>query len=332
MRSSAAPAQQGTRKFGSDSDSELPVGRVRLPSREFSKITRLNVKALCRYHELGLLVPVSVNASRGCRYYYDPSQVPAAHVIRRLHGLGMPLAGIRAVLEAPDVIGRSEVIGAYLNRMQYLADVPGTLTSLQAVLECPSEPVPIEYRSVPGTQALAISGQVAMAAVEQWWSKVLGELHTALAQAMVSPSGPGGALYSEEFFEEGAGEVTVFVPVRSRLPGTGRATAFEVPAAQLAIATHVGTFQDIDRTYGALGRHVAEHHVEIAGPIREYYIVTCADNYGVVPRRIEVCWPIFHTMPPLAEPNGLTLCCSDAARPARSRPISLDQAATTQCR
>jgi effector-binding domain-containing protein len=46
---------------------------------------------------------------------------------------------------------------------------------------------------------------------------------------------------------------------------------------------HAGPFDDIDRTYGALGTVVAERGIAAAGPIREHYL---ADG------RAEVCWPV----------------------------------------
>ena len=46
---------------------------------------------------------------------------------------------------------------------------------------------------------------------------------------------------------------------------------------------HEGSFDDIDRTYGALGTVVAELGLGVEGPIREIYL---AED------RAEVCWPI----------------------------------------
>jgi DNA-binding transcriptional MerR regulator len=42
-----------------------------------------------------------VNPDTGYRYY-PAGQIPAAQVIRRLRDLEMPVAGVKAVLAAPD--------------------------------------------------------------------------------------------------------------------------------------------------------------------------------------------------------------------------------------
>jgi hypothetical protein len=59
----------------------------------------------------------------------------------------------------------------------------------------------------------------------------------------------------------------------------------QIPAAELAVAVHHGPFAELDRTYAAVGAHVAERELGVDGPIREYYLET----------GIEVCWPIFRT-------------------------------------
>ena len=54
---------------------------------------------------------------------------------------------------------------------------------------------------------------------------------------------------------------------------------------------HEGPFADLDRTYGALGTHVALQRIGVDGPIREHYVVAGAD-VDPADHRTEVCWPI----------------------------------------
>ena len=69
----------------------------RLSIGDFSRMTQLSVKTLRHYHEVGLVEPDFVDPSTGYRYY-APGQVGAAHVVRRLRELSMPVADVRAVL------------------------------------------------------------------------------------------------------------------------------------------------------------------------------------------------------------------------------------------
>ena len=55
---------------------------------------------------------------------------------------------------------------------------------------------------------------------------------------------------------------------------------------------HAGPFTDFDRTYAALGTHVAEHETTAPGPIREVYLIGPDHTDEPGDFRTEVCWPI----------------------------------------
>src|SRR5437879_6867461 len=104
--------------------------QVLLPIGDFSRMTYLSVKALRHYHDVGLLAPAQVDPATGYRFY-DPSQVTTAQVIRRFRDLGMPLEDVKAVLDAPDVMARNQVIVAHLERMESeLEQTQATVVSL----------------------------------------------------------------------------------------------------------------------------------------------------------------------------------------------------------
>jgi effector-binding domain-containing protein len=82
-----------------------------------------------------------------------------------------------------------------------------------------------------------------------------------------------------------------------------RAKLVDIPAAELAIAVHEGSFSQLDRTYGALGTFVVQRELGVDGPIREYYLVSSADTDDESVHRTEVGWPIFQIAPGAEEEN-----------------------------
>src|SRR2546429_7363610 len=80
---------------------------------DFSRATHLSVKTLRHYHRVGLLAPADVDADTGYRRY-TIDQIPTAQGIRRFRDLDMPLDQIHAVLQAPDLRTRNELISAHL--------------------------------------------------------------------------------------------------------------------------------------------------------------------------------------------------------------------------
>jgi DNA-binding transcriptional MerR regulator len=115
------------------------IGRV---ARE----SGLSVSALRFYDRAGVLVPASVDPRSGYRYY-APGQVAAARLVAALRRVGMPLTGIRRVLDArADPAAAGALLDAHLRRLeQGLADARRELSAVRSLLapeEDPVDPVP----------------------------------------------------------------------------------------------------------------------------------------------------------------------------------------------
>ncbi|WP_040854042.1 MerR family transcriptional regulator [Nocardia niigatensis] len=262
-----------------------------VPIGEFSRLTYLTIKTLRYYHEIDLLAPVAIDPGSGYRFY-STQQVDQAHLIKRLRELNMPLPEIKGVLAAPDQTTRDAAIRAHLERMEAeLVRTRDVVASLRALL-LPSAGISVEYRSIASYPALAMRSEVAREDCDQWCEHSYGTMYERLAAANLPPAGPGGATYAPQFFEYDRGEVVTFVPIdpghRDRF---GIEDVVDLPARRFAIAVHAGPFTEFDRTYGALGSHVAEHDTALAEPVRENYLVGPGDAEPA-DYRTEVCWPI----------------------------------------
>jgi len=264
---------------------------------DFSRMTHLSVAALRHYHEVGLLNPAEVDPGSGYRFY-APEQVQVAQVIRRLRDLGMPLDEIREVLHAPDAATRSQIIVVHMQRMEsQLASTQSVVASLRCLLERGPASIAVGHRLVRGTRAVAICGQVPFLGLDTWLSAAQREIDAVLAAAAVPPAGPRAALYSAEFFQLEAGDVTAYVPVSDHVRTFGRPQMLQIPGGELAVAVHYGSHGDLDQTYGALGMYVAGHEIGVDGPIREHYLVTELDTDDESGYVTEVCWPVFQMTP-----------------------------------
>jgi DNA-binding transcriptional MerR regulator len=260
--------------------------QLRVNIGDFSRMTFLSVKALHHYHDVGLLLPAEIDPDTGYRRY-DVKQVPTAQVIRRLRELGMPLDDVRAVIEAADVSGRNAALSAHLRRMEgELEQTRATVNSLRLLLDegAPST-VAITYRTDEPSRALAIRGEIAHDEMFPWLEGAFAELHAALEQR----ADVDGALFSGELMEDEFGEIVALVPGAG--PTSGRIHMHELPGIEYAVAVHTGPLEEVDLTYAALGTVVAERAIGLDGPLRENYLSE---------DRIEICWPVFQTAPPMA--------------------------------
>jgi DNA-binding transcriptional MerR regulator len=263
---------------------------------DFSRATHISVKMLRHYHEIGLLEPADIDAATGYRRY-APNQIVTAQVIRRFRDLDMPLDDIHAVLEAPDLETRNQVIAAHLAQLETnLARTQDAVASLRDLLEHPTDTASITHRHLPATPAAAITETVEAADALVWFRGALGELTATLAAQHLDPAGPAGGVFADELFAEDRGEATIFLPCNETVRAMGRVAPLVVPPADLAIIVHPGSHNGIDRAYGTLGAYVTQHALAVKGPLREYYVVGPADTDDSL-WRTEVGWPIFPTHP-----------------------------------
>ena len=255
---------------------------VLLTIGEFSKMTYLSVKALRHYHDVGLLAPALVDPDTGYRRYAS-SQVGTAQAIRRFRDLDMPIEEVRQVLEAPDLAARNRSILVHLERMhQQLEQTQATVASLQGLLtDDPPTGRRVEIRRIAASRVAVARATVAFDDCPAWLEPALTDLHVSIHAAGLEAAGADGALYPDEFFETGVGEITAFVPIAGAA-GAGVEVA-ELAATTVAVLVHDGPFADLDQTYGALGTLVAERGIGGPGPIREHYLTETST---------EVCWPV----------------------------------------
>ena len=252
---------------------------VLLTIGEFSKMTYLSVKALRHYHDVGLLEPIVVDSATGYRRY-SASQVGTAQAIRRFRDLDMPIGEVRQVLQAPDLAARNRSILVHLERMhEQLEQTQAVVESLQVLLTG-SEPLSrrIDIRRIPAVHAVITRANVSFEDCAEWLEPALNDLHVAIEAAGLDVVGADGALYPDEFFEDGAAEVTAFVPIAG-----DAADAIKLAATTVAVLVHNGPLADLDQAYGTLGTLVAQRGIGGPGPIREHYLTDTST---------EVCWPV----------------------------------------
>jgi DNA-binding transcriptional MerR regulator len=262
---------------------------------DFSRITHLSVKTLRHYHEVGLLAPATVNPGTGYRYY-SADQVPAAQVIRRLRDLEMPVGEVKAVLAADDAADRNALIAAHLDRLEAeLAQTRAAVDSLRNLLQPPPGAPAIEHRSVPAVRAAGITAVVDHGDVLAWWQGALGELRATVRAQGLRAAGPPGGVFASELFQHERGEATVFVPVADDggVREIGRVTPVTIPAAELAVISHLGSLSDADLSYATLGTYATRHEISIDGPLREYYLRGVGEVADEAEWRTEIGWPIF---------------------------------------
>ncbi|MGI5127961.1 MerR family transcriptional regulator [Pseudonocardia sp. CA-107938] len=269
------------------SDGLLPIGA-------FSRASSLSIKALRAYHEAGLLVPARVDPGNGFRTYHSSQLIDAA-VIARLRSLDLPLEQVAEVVHARDPQVTARVLAEHQARMRArLEEVARIVDELHDGLDQPAAHTPVHVRAEPHQHTLAVRGQVDEATFAPFLDEAFTRL-TAAARALgIEPIGPAAALYPAEIADDGADDVEAYLPIARPVavrPASGVVIS-EVPAADVAVLVHAGSYDSLSDTYRRLGSWVANHAEPRPIHVREVYVVRDDQTPDPSRYRTEIHWPI----------------------------------------
>lgn len=97
---------------------------------EFSKLSRVSVRMLRHYDEIGLLPPASIDSATGYRYYSE-DQLPVAGRITALRDIGFGLGEIQACQQGRE---NPQVLAALFSARREA--LRGELAALRRQLRC----------------------------------------------------------------------------------------------------------------------------------------------------------------------------------------------------
>lgn len=270
------------------SDGSMTIGT-------FSRASLLSVKTLRAYHEAGILVPAQVDPRTGYRVYHS-SQLTDAAVVLRLRQLDLPLEQVRQIVTARDPEVTRLLLSEHTARMQSrLDDVTRIVTELQDTATHPEAHTPVHVRDEGALHTLSRRGRVSEATFTSFLDQAYAELERMAARLGVTPSGPPGGLYPPEIVDDDAEDVEAYLPLPAPvgLPDDrGYVFLGEVPAARVAVATHLGPYDTIGEQYRRLGAWVAENATPADLPVREIYVVSYDQTDDPGRFRTEIHWPI----------------------------------------
>lgn len=261
----------------------VPIGR-------FSTMTRLSVKALRHYADIGLLVPAEVDGSSGYRYY-RLVQANRAEAIRLLRSVDMSLDDIADVLDETEPENARKLLIAHRQHLlERLADQERMLSYLERLIEQEDilMPYDVTAKQVPDTHIVATKRRVTLDDV----GEAIGQGFGAVAAAAGGP--PAGApfvVFHDVIDENTDGTVEMCFPVVGPMDLAGEVYATTLAATMVATTMHKGPYQEVSPAYHSITAWVTEHGHEFTGPPREIYL---NDPTTVEPADYltEVQWPI----------------------------------------
>jgi DNA-binding transcriptional MerR regulator len=262
----------------------------------FSRASWLSVKALRSYHEMGLLVPAVVDPLTGYRSY-TVAQLTDATIIRRLRELDVPLEAVRRVLDARDPEVTAKVLADHAAVLEArLAELQRAVDGLAGAVDTPILHTPVHRMHQDACYVLTVKGTIAPGDFEPFLDRTRRTLVDAAASSGAVVTGDFGASYPT-LEEDGPQPTIAFLPIAepTLLPPAVRAMGVrvsEVPATDVAVFVHAGSYDTLDDAYRRLGAWVAANDESADLPVRELYLVMMSDTDDADRLRTKICWPV----------------------------------------
>lgn len=263
----------------------LPIGR-------FSQVTRLSVRMLRHYDELGLLKPALVDEDSGYRYY-SLAQAGEAERIRLLRSLEMPLEEIRELLSLPDPKTVKASLERHKTRLEaQVAQYREVIGTLERLTQQETEPVyTVKVRQEVAQPVLCKRIRVSMATIGSEVDTALKDIYACLGILGVRPAGLPYTLYPDaEYGEEMSLEVGV--PTEGPVNALPPLVSYTLPGGPVAYALHIGPYPEVGRAYRSLVAWMREHGHEAVGAPREIYLFGPTQTENSAEYRTEILWPI----------------------------------------
>jgi DNA-binding transcriptional MerR regulator len=246
----------------------------------FARRSRLSLKALRLYDELGLLPPTHVDPETGYRHY-AADQVDRARLIGLLRRLDMPLARIGRVVELDGVAAAREV-AAFWAEVEASAAVKRRLAGyLERHLSGKGEPMyDVETRDVPPQEVLSVTRSLTVRDLQSFIIDGTRDLIGQVERAGAAVGPASFVIYHGEVNDDSDGPVEVCVPFTGAMSPSGGAVQRLEPAHREAFTTITMAqcqFPGILDAYAAVERWIEERGAQITASPREVYFSSDPD-------------------------------------------------------
>lgn len=263
---------------------------------DFSKLSRVSVKTLRYYDEMGLLKPVEVDHFTGYRLY-EYSQLTTLHRILALKDLGFSLEEIRELLEnglsAEQMRGMLKLREA--ESRQRVREESERLQRIEARLrQIEQENIMSNYDVViKHVEALTVASIRDVVPTPPEQGGLWRELDGYLAMNRIRPAGTCFTLYYDEEYKERDWDLEVCEPIADELKESRRVKVQTLPSATMACAIHQGAFVTINEAYEAIGKWIDANGYRITGPCRELYLKPAKNGSQTDPKTVtEIQFPV----------------------------------------
>lgn len=249
---------------------------MRFKIGDFSRLSRVSVKALRYYDEIGLLKPVTVHSTNRYRYY-SVEQLPRLNRVIALKNCGFPLEEVAILMEKDLPMEKvKSILKSRLSGIrQKLNENLDQLLRMQELLENMEylNTIPVSKVSIKKIDAILVASirDVIPTYADIW--QLYDEVFAYLKRNRIPTVGPPMAIYYDKEYNENNIDVETAVPISHKPERIYRIRISELPPVELmACVMHRGDYSKIGQAYHSLMTWIGRNGYCITGNEREVYL------------------------------------------------------------
>lgn len=264
---------------------------------DFSKLSRISIRMLRHYDEIGLLMPEEVDTCTSYRYYSE-AQLPQAGRIQMLKAMGFGLSMIREILSKYEdaeelqrflLIKREEIEGEMEDMKQRLQLLDNTINWLRKDGNIMGYTVTL--KTLPERYVASVRKVIPNYACEGDLWRILMEETAPLSIQDGNPCYTLAVFHDGEYKETDV-DVEVQKSVTGSYPDTEHVKFKTVPAVEMASVTYKGSYEQISMVNAALASWICENGYEMDGLSFSIYHVSPHETQNPEEYVTEVCYPV----------------------------------------
>jgi len=272
-------------------------GYVMLKIGDFSKLSRISIRMLRHYDEIGLLVPESIDGLTGYRYYSE-EQLLLANRITSLKDMGFSLSVISEILK---VYNDSEALKKYLMlKHTELKELAEKTCSRLRVLETTINRIGkddnvMEYsvvlKEIPQRYVASLRKTIPSYDKEgMLWEQMMKEIYPQNVQ-YANPCYSIAVFHDKEHKEHNP-DVEIQISVEGSYQNTENVVFKTVPPVLVASATFKGSYDQITAVNQAVVNWISDNNYDFDGAMFTIYHVSPAQTQNQDELVTEVCFPV----------------------------------------
>lgn len=260
---------------------------------DFSRLSRVSIRMLRYYDEVGLLKPDKVDDFTGYRYYNE-EQLLAMGRINALKDMGFGVSAIAEIMKSSNPKEIEQIF--QVQKAQLLEEVKDLNHRIQfldtAIARLRKDEI-MKYdciiKQMPERYVASVRKVIPKYEEEgRLWHILFSET----AKFGMIPCGPAMAKLHDKEYKENDVDVEVQIEVKGHYENTENVTFFTEPEMTVASATFKGSYEQFSDVYASLAAWVSENGYEFAGPMIDVYHVSPNDTRNPDEFVTEICCPI----------------------------------------